>query len=129
SGMDAPVIRLTLASLHLERKEPDAALRHLLVARKHTPDDVEVHKAIVRAYEMKKDAAGLCDALATSLHHLPNQPELYARLAECLRGAGRADDAERALTGLAEYAPNESDGHARLAVLRTNATRHEDAVM
>ncbi len=127
SGMDAPVVRLALADLHLQRNEPDAALRHLLVARRHTPDDVAVHAAVVRAYEMKKDAAGTCDALATSLHHLPDQPDLYERLAQCMTGLGRTDDAERALTGLAEYAPNEAEGHRRLAILRTTAARHDDA--
>ena len=86
-----------------------------------------MHAAVVRAYEMKKDAAGTCDALATSLHHLPAQPDLYARLAECLSGIGREGDAERALTGLAEYAPNEAEGHRRLAILRTTAARHDDA--
>ncbi|MCE9638471.1 MAG: hypothetical protein K8T90_22450 [Planctomycetes bacterium] len=129
TGLDAPVIRLALAEVHMKRKEPDAALRHLVVARRHTPDDPTVHAQIVRAAEMKKDAAGVADALAASIEALPKQPDLYPRLAKVLTDLGRADDAERALTGLAEYAPNEADGHRRLADVYTNAKRHAEAVV
>jgi predicted Zn-dependent protease len=127
--MDAPVVRLALARIHLDRKEPDAALRQLLVARRHTPDDAEVNADVARAYEMKSDAEGVCSALAFSLWHLPRQPDLYPRLAERLSKLGRPGDAERALTGLAEYAPNDADGHRRLAGLRRTAGRHDDAVV
>jgi tetratricopeptide (TPR) repeat protein len=128
-GSDAPVLRGMLGDLHLERKEPDRALHHLLIARRIQPDDLRVHAAIVRAAEMKQDAAGTADAMAMSLHHLPRQPDLYPRLADVFKGLGRADDAERALTGLVEFAPTEADGHQRLAVLRTNAGRHDEAAV
>ena len=129
SGMDAPVVRLALARIHLDRKEPDAALRHLMVARVHTPDDAQVLADIVRANEMKKDDAGVAEALTYAVSHVPRQPDLYVQLAERLTKLGLAEDAERALTGLAEYAPNDAEGHRLLAEIRGKAKRWDDAVV
>ncbi len=129
SGLDAAVIRRALAAIHLGRREPAAALRHLRVALRLTPEDVMLYAEVVRACELQKDEPAVAAALADSLLHVPAQPDVYVRLAALLRRRGDADGAERALTGLAEYAPHEPEGHRRLAAEWTRLERLADAVI
>jgi tetratricopeptide (TPR) repeat protein len=127
TGLDAPVIRKTLASVFTKKAEHAKAARQLYAAREIAPEDAEIHQRLVAACDALGRPEEALDALLASLAMAPRNLDAAADLARRFADAGREDEAERALTNLVEPLPHEAAGHRRLAEARESTGDHESA--
>lgn len=128
SGLENPIVRKALGEVFVARKEYPKAILNLRRAVDTQPDDADSHKLLVAAYDASQDAAGALRQLLETVRLSPRSLELFKDLGNRLEKAGRADEAERARTGLVEAMPNESEGHAMLADIRQSQDRWPEAI-
>ena len=99
-----------------------------MAARELQPNDAEIHKQLLAAYDVKGDAQKAIAALMDSIRMAPLNLDLYADLGARLEKQGEKEAAERAWTSLVEALPNEAASHRRLAEYRTSRNDHAAAV-
>ena len=128
SGLENPVLRKALGEVLIARKQFPKAILNLRRAVGAQPDDGESHKLLVSAYDSMPDPEAALRQLLDALRLSPRNLELLTDLANRFEKLGRADEAERARTGLAEALPNESEGHAMLAAIRQTQNRWPEAI-
>ena len=129
SGLDAPLIRKGMGAAYFGRREPEKAIVHLLAARALQPNDAEVHRYLLRAYDQMGDAEQAIEALLDGIRMAPMNLDLYADLGARLEKRGQKAEAERAWTTLVEVLPNEAASHRRLAEYRDRRGETKAAVV
>lgn len=112
--------RRDLASIHLERRRPRAALALLDEARRFEPDDPELLFLTGLARLRAGDAAGAVDPLVESGNRNPKlrYGEAILAAAQALMKLARWDDAEEALEHYLKQNHSSMEAYARLAITR-----------
>jgi Flp pilus assembly protein TadD len=127
SGEDSSIIRRSIGKAYFEKRNFEKAIAQLKIAVELQPGDLEIHKALIAAYDGAEDAAGASRQLLALIDIDRHNLENYMKLAERLK-----DDegqAERAATSILEAAPGEAEHHAALATIRSQQKRYAEAVV
>jgi tetratricopeptide (TPR) repeat protein len=127
SGLESPIVRKSIGTVYLERRDATKAIVQLKKAVEVQPNDVETHRALVTAYDLSGDKKGAIEQLFASLELSRREIQLYGDLARRFAAAGDAKQAERAYATIVEALPNESESHAMLAEVREKQGRWNDA--
>lgn len=122
---DSPELLATVATLHLERDDPAAALPPLERAVQLAPDDPANHLGLaccLRRLGRDAEAAAACE---TGLRLAPHDPELWNQL-----GLASADPAaaENAFRRVLEFSPDHADATINLSRLLVTEERATEAV-
>ncbi|MEQ8766074.1 MAG: VIT domain-containing protein [Planctomycetota bacterium] len=127
SGLENPILRRAAGEALLKQDRVEAAIVQLEKAFAVVPEDKELAKQLVAAY----DAAGLKERAAARLWEAAagsrSQTELFVDLGNRFAALGEPEQAERAYTNVVELLPNESKGHELLAKVRESQERYLDA--
>ena len=114
----APMITLRIATLQLERQEPEQALARLEQLLEQTPDDPEARHQRGRArLALKRNSGALADLRYAAIK-LPERAEVYYHLALALDAAKLHADAIQAADQAVKLAPGYADARDLSARLR-----------
>ena len=129
TGLENPTVRKALGQVYLDKRQYDKAIRHLALAAEVQPNDAETHRALVKAYDERKDKEGAIRQLLASARLSRRNIALYRDLGRRLGRLGRAPEAERAYTTIVEMQPTESESHTLLAEIRQGQNRWPEAIV
>jgi tetratricopeptide (TPR) repeat protein len=128
SGLENPIVRKQLGTIHFRRMEYDQAIKQLELARLAQPDDREVHQLLVECYDKKMDGRGAITQLLASIDLTRREISLYRDLARRYRDLEQTEQAERALTSVIDALPQEAESYTALAEVREETGRWGEAI-
>ncbi len=127
TGLENPIVRRAAGEAYLDRKQFGPAIVQLEKAMEAAPEDVELARRLIAAY----DGAGRAEQAAARLWEVASgsrmQFELFLDLGDRWTKLERPEAAERAYTNVVELIPNESEGHALLAGKREQQEHFDQA--
>lgn len=127
-GSDNPMVRKAIGQVYLDKMQTQAALAQLQKAAELTPNDTEIHQAMLSAFDKIGDKRGAVGQLLKSVELTRRDVALYRDLGRRYAELEQPREAERAYTSIVEMLPNETESHTALAEVRQEQNRWDDAI-